>query len=886
MFASLRFRLAALFQRSQIHADLEEELGSHIQHRADDLERSGLTRSAAERRARIEFGGREKYRQEIHGALGTRFAEILAQDLRFSVRVLRKSPGFAVAAVLTMALAIGANAVVFSVMNAFLLRPLDVPEPQSLYSLQDGNRASGYMSYPNYLDLRDRNRSFDQLAAYGVLMLGFDSGKNPVSTWGLETSGNYFDALRLRPYLGRFFHASDEHGDNSAPYVVLFHSFWHVHFQDDPGVVGRVVRLNGHPFTVIGVAPPGFHGTLLFFNPDFFVPMVEHPLLAGQDLSGRGDKPIFEALGHLKPGVTEAQAEADLNSTGAYLQKTYPKEVGKMTFVLRRPNLYGDYLGRPVRAFLAGLMLLTGLILLAACANLGGLFAARAADRSREVALRLALGSSRRRILRGLFTEAILLSLAGGAVGLAGSAALLRAMSAWQPIPSFSIYLSVNPDAKVYAVSLLLAVLSGLLFGAVPVSQVLGTNPYDVVKAGAGAIPGRRINVREVLLVAQIAICAVLVTASLVAVRGLARSLHAHFGFETQNTLLAESDLSMSGYGGERVPAMQKRMIEAVAALPGVESVGLADGLPLSVNGGADVAVFTDRAADLQPANAADNAATYNVSPEYFHASGTALLSGRAFTWHDDPSSTRVAVVNERFAGKLFGSAAGALGGWFKLKDGTRVQVVGVAEDGKYSSLTEDPRAAMFFPILQSPATSTVLVARLLRGSEDGGQPMGKAIRDALRKLDAGLPVTIESREEPLESNLFGPRIATIALGVLGMMGAMLSITGVFGMAAYSVSKRLKELGIRVALGAQRKEVLRAALGRSFRVLAIGSGAGLLLGILASRVLAFLVYQATPRDPLVLGGVVLAMLLLGLAATWIPAHRALSINPSKLLRED
>jgi predicted permease len=887
---SLRFRVHAffnaLFGRAQAGAELEEELRSHIQHRADDLERGGLARAEAERRARIEFGGYAKYKEQSYEAAGGHFVETLWQDLRFSVRVLRKSPGFALAAVLTLALAIGANAVVFSVMDAFLLRPLDVPEPRSLYSLQDGDKASGYMSYPNYVDLRDRNRSFDQLAAYGVLLLGFDSGKDPVSSWGLETSGNYFDALRLRPYLGRFFHASDEHGDNSAPYVVLFHSFWHVHFQDDRGVVGRVVRLNGHPFTVIGVAPPGFHGTLLFFNPDFFVPMVEHPLLAGQDLSGRGDKPIFETLGHLRPGVTEAQAEGDLNSTGAYLEKTYPKDVAKMTFVLRRPNLYGDYLGRPVRAFMAGLMLLTGLILLAACANLGSLFAARAADRSREVALRLALGSSRRRILRGLFTEALLLSLAGGALGLAGSVALLRALSAWQPIPSFSIHLAVNPDAMVYAVSVLLAIVSGLLFGAVPVSQVLRTNPYEVVKAGAGAGAKRRINVREVLLVVQIAICALLVTSSLVAVRGLGRSLHAHFGFETENTLLAESDLSMSGYGGEHVAAMQKRMVEAVAALPGVESVGLADGLPLSVNGGADLPVFSDRTTDLRPANSAGNAASYDVSPEYFHASGTALLSGRTFTTRDDKSSARVAVVNEEFARKLFGSPAAALGGWFKLKDGARVQVVGIAEDGKYSSLTENPRAAMFLPILQSPSTSTVLVARLLRGSEGGSQPMGAAIREALRRLDAGLPVTIESRESPLESQLFGPRIATIALGVLGAMGAMLSITGIFGMAAFSVSRRLKELGIRMALGAQRGEVLQAALGRPLRLLAVGSAAGLALGILASRVLAFLVYQATPSDPLVLAGVALAMVLLGLAATWIPARRALSINPLKLLREE
>jgi hypothetical protein len=342
----------------------------------------------------------------------------------------------------------------------------------------------------------------------------------------------------------------------------------------------------------------------------------------------------------------------------------------------------------------------------------------------------------------------------------------------------------------------------------------------------------------------------------------------------------------MTGYSGDRVPAMQKRMLESVAALPGVESVGLADALPMSVNGGADSIIFADHTADLRPSNAAGRAMMYDVSPEYFHAAGTPLRFGRTFTWHDDKNSTRVAVVNQEFARKLFGSAASALGSWYKLKDGTRIQVVRVAEDGKYNSLTEDPQMAMFFPLLQSPSTSTVLVARSRPGSGNGAQLMGTAMRDRLREMDDGLPISIETRDTPLESSLFGPRIATIALGVLGIMGAMLSITGIFGMAAYSVSRRLKELGIRVALGAQRKEVLQAALGRAFRLLAVGSAAGLLLGLLATRVLAFIVYQATPRDPLVLGGVVLAMAILGLIATWIPAQRALSVNPMILLHED
>jgi predicted permease len=881
LFDSLRSLVSRLFQRSRTHREMDEELRSHIQHRADDLEGSGMGRAEAERRARIEFGGYERIKEESHEAIGGLFFGTLMQDVRFSVRGLRKSPGFAFAAILTLALAIGANAVVFSILNAFILRPLNVPHAESLFGLWRTQEKGMSESYPDYLDLRDRNHSFDGLVAYNIDLAGLDTGNNPSRSWIEEASGNYFDALGLQPYLGQFFHASDEHGPNSAPFIVLTYAFWHTHFQDDHGVVGRVVRVNKHPFTILGVAPPQFHGTLSFFNPDFFVPLVNQGQIGESDMNSRRERWVFMTMGHLKAGVTQAQAVADLNSIGAELEKAYPKEDGKVNFSLARPSLYGDYVGRPVREFLTGLLLLSGLILLAACANLGSLFAARAADRSREVALRLALGSSRRRILRGLFTEAILISLAGGAVGLAGSIVLLKQLSAWQPISRWPLQLSVNPDAKVYGVALLLALVSGFLFGAVPVRQVLRTNPYEAIKSGSSGRTSRRITARDILLIVQIAICAVLVTASMVAVRGLARSLHGDFGFDLHKTMLVDTALSMAAYSGDGVPPMQKRMMEAVAGIPGVESVGLADQVPLGDSQPESI-IFTDKTTDLTPSKASSTAIQYKISPEYFRAAGTALLSGRAFTWHDDKNSPRVAVVNRVFAQKIFGSVPSAIGGYFKLPDGTRTQVVGIAEDGKYASLTEDPLPVMFLSILQSPAISTWLVVR----SDRNSQQLGPAIKSTLYQLDPGLPVYIQTWYKQLDVALFGPRMATISLGVLGGMGAVLAITGIFGMAAYTVSKRMREFGIRIALGAQRKELLRAALNRSFRLLAFGSAAGLLLGLAAGKVLAFIVSQATPWDPVVVGGVVLTMALLGLVAGWIPARRALATDPSILLREE
>ena len=839
ILAYFRSLTAKFFHRSQVENEMEEELRLHLQCRADDLERSSLTRAEAERRARIEFGGHVRFQEECRDALGGNFIETLIQDVRLALRMLRKSPSFTFTAVLTLALAIGANAVVFGVLDALILRPLNVPQAQSLYGIERGSDKAVNQSYPDYLDMRDHNRSFDALAAYNVASVGLDTGNNPTGSWIMEVTGNYFDALGIQPYLGRFFHGADEHGSNSAPYIVLTYAYWHSHFQDDRGVVGRIVRLNKHPFTILGVAPPEFRGTLLFVFPDFWVPLVNQEQVEGSYvLNARGNRNILMVLGHLKAGVTPAQAVADLNSIGAYLEKSYPKDDGQMTFTLVRPGLTGDWLGGPLRAFLTGLMLLAGLILLAACANLGSLFAARAADRTREVALRLALGSSRSRILRALFTEAVLISLAGGAAGLWGSVALLHELSVWRPLPTVPMNVPVNPDANVYGVALLLSLASGFLFGAVPVRQVLHTDPYQVIKSGSRTTGGGRVTVRDLLLVTQIAICAVLVTSSMVAVRGLARSLDSNFGFEPRNATLVETALSMAGYSGDSVPAMQKRMIDALKTTPGVESVGSVDRPPLyyGANGSN---VFTDKTPDLRPSNATAEAMTYNVSPGYFQAAGTALLSGRTFTWHDNKNSLRVAVVNRKFARKLFGSVTKAMGGYYRMFDGTRIQVVGIVEDGKYAVLAEDPQPAMFLPMQQSPSSQTVLVIRSHRDL----QQLSAAIHSTMRDLDAGLPFTLKTWGQELDSALLGPRMATISLGVLGAMGAMLSITGIFGMAAYSVSKRLKELGIRVALGAQRPEVLQAALGRAVKLLGFGSGAGLLFGILASRVLASIVYR-------------------------------------------
>ena len=802
-------------------------------------------------------------------------------DLRLAFRQLGKSPGFVLTAIVTLALGIGANAVVFSVLNALVLRPLNVPQAENLYMVQRSVFPS--QSYPDHVDLRDRNRTFESMVTYNIIgQVGVDTGGNPSTAWPYLASGNYFDVLGIQPYLGRFFHAVDEKGFNSAPYVVLSYAYWQSHFHGDKGIVGRKLDVNKHPYTIIGVAPPAFRGTELFFAPAMWIPIVEQPTVeTSNQLKYRGDHSLF-VIGRLKPGVTPAAATADLNALGAWLAKTYPSDDDGLKFSLARPGLIGDMLGGPARAFMAGLMPLAGLILLAACANLGSLFSARAADRAKEVALRLALGSHRGLILRQLLTEAVLVSLAGGAAGLAGGVLILRGLSAWQPVPDVPINVPVNPDMRTYAVALLLALFSGLLFGIVPVGQVMRADPWQTIRTGMSSTAGmRRFVLRDLLLVTQIAICAVLVTSSLVAVRGLARSLHGSYGFVPQNVTLVMTDLHMAGYTDDSAPQMQRRMIDAATGIPGVTAVGYTDRVPLSL-GSSDSDVFLDTTTDYRPTNAAADAMNYKISPGYMQAAGTRLLAGRDLTLNDDDKAPTVALVNRQFAIKVFGSVDKALGGHFKFWGGSRTEVVGVVEDGKYRTLTEDQQPAMFFSFLQHKSTDTCLVVRSKRDLAE----LSPALTGALDGLDSSLPIAPKLWTAEMDSALFAARVATVALGVLGLLGAMLAVTGVFGMSSYSVSKRLRELGIRIALGARRQQVLRNALGRAFWLLAIGSIAGVALGVMATRVLSFIVYQATPKDPFVLGGVCATMLLLGLMAAWIPARRALAVNPLVLLRDE
>jgi predicted permease len=877
---SLLSRLTNLFRRSGLDREIDAELRAHIEMRVEDNLRAGMSPEAARRDALLRFGNASVMRERASVEDTSPLLAGIGRDIHYALRQLRHSPGFALTAILTLALGIGANVVVLSVLNALILKPLDLPHAKRLYTIARKEHGNDNQSYPDYLDYRARNATFTDIAAYRLTAVGLNAGGGAKVSWGYEVSGNYFDMLGVQPTLGRFFHASDEHGTNSAPYIVLSDELWRSRFHADPRVVGTTVDLNKHPFTVVGVAPRNFNGTELFLWPDFWLPMVNEQQVEDYEfLTKRGNHTLW-ILGLLKPRVTEQQATENLNIVAHQLAKQHPAEDDGLSARLVKPGLLGDVFADAARTFLFGILLLSFLVLLAACANLASIFAARAADRSRELAIRLAIGSSRWHILRQLLTEAVLVSFAGGIVGTAFATVLLRALTLWQPIAEFPIHVTVTADVRVYALALLLSIASGVLFGLLPARQVWGTDAARVIRGTAAPVLFRRFTLRDLLLSVQIALCTLLVTASLVALRGMQHSLHAPLGFQPQGATLASTDMKMAGYSNDAALRLQKRMVEESLATPGVIAAGTVNTTPLS-GSGSNTAIYRDGTTQFGASHAALGAKFFDISPGYLKAAETRLMAGRDFTWQDDAKSPKVAVVNQNFAHRLFVNAS-AIGQHFMAGKDERYEIVGIVEDGKYDSLTEDPSAAVFYPLGQGTNSRTTLVLRSQLPPADAA----KALNRILTGIDPALPISISSWPNSLGLVLFPARVAAASLGIMGLLAAMLAITGTFGMAAYTVSKRMRELGIRAALGAHRAQLMRSALGRPLVLLTSGSIVGLALGVLASRFLAQIVYHATPRDPLVLAGVIATMMLIGLVATWIPARHALAVDPARLLREE
>jgi predicted permease len=712
--------------------------------------------------------------------------------------------------------------------------------------------------------------------------MGLSAGAGAERVWGYLATGNYFDALGIQPALGRFFHAADDLRPGSSPLAVLSYASWQTRFQSDPQIVGKTIRINSLPYTVVGVAPRGFRGTELFYLPEIWVPMMMQAQIEASNpwLEERGTSNCW-VIGRLLPGVSRAAAEANLNALAAALGKEYPATDEGWKLSLAKPGLVGDTLRAPAAAFFAGLMILAGLVLFAACANLACLLSARAADRFREMAIRVSIGAGRLRIVRQLLTEAVLLALMGGACGCALAAVLLRLLSHWHAPLDFPMQLEVDPDGRVLLFTLAVSTLTGLLFGAAPARQAWRLNPNQSLKGMPSEHKLRRKwAVRDLLLAFQVALCCVLVTASFVSLRGLAQAVGTRPGFEAAGASALSFDLGLAHYNLADGRDFQRRALDEVSRLPGARAAAYGNSIPLSIDQSTTTA-FPEQASDRRAIKGIQ-AGYYQVSPGYFQALGTRLLAGRDFTWRDDRNVPRVAIVNEIFARKVVGTSQ-AVGRRFRLFSGTPIEIVGLVENGKYQTLTEQPRAAVFWPSAQSYNPTTVMIVR----SSMNEARMAGQMQQAIRRLDPRLPVyDVGSMTQMLGGAFLPARAATVALVVFGMLAVMLALTGIYGLTSYSVSRRLREIGIRIALGAGSGQVLRPVLGRIGLLLAGGMAAGLAAGAAASQLLANVVYQATSRDPLVLAAVAVTMSAIALAAALGPARRALSLDPLQALRQE
>src|SRR6266567_6530377 len=637
----------------------------------------------------------------------------LLLDVRYALRVLWKSPVFTLVALVTLMLGIGANVVVFGVVNAALLHPLDVSDPQDLYQLRIGSWTSGKAlttSYPAFGDIQQRNTTFSDIAGFnGFCQARLHWGDAVRSVSGYAVTGNYFDLLGVQPQVGRLIQAEDEHGLNSAPYIVLSDSLWRSAFNADPGVVGTTVRLYKDPFTVIGVAPARFHGTERFDWPDYYIPIVNY--FDSDYLQNRTGRPLT-VLSRLKRGVTPHQATENLSAISTGLAKEYPQTDTGLPLRLVRPGLGGDT-GDVIRGFLYSVAGLALLVLGEACSNLASLFAARAADRSQELALRVALGASRWRVMRQLLTEAMVLSILGGAAGLAIAGLLLGLLNQWHSHG----HLAVSVDARVYLAALILTVLSALLFGMIPARHVSQSSPLQAMKSGqVDSTRLRRFTLRDLLLGAQIAICMLLVTASLVAVRAMVRMLHTPLGFQPQGAMLADIDFSEMEQRGEALLEKQKAMLEAVQRIPGVTAAGAVNRVPFT-GGLRGVPIFPPGTTDFNLNNSVLAPYVFTISPGYLEAADTKLLSGRDVSWHDTKTTPYVAIVNQTFARKMWGETP-AIGQRFILMDHL-TEVVGLTEDGKYYEIMEPQQPVVFLPLLQTENGVAVFVVRTTRAQNE-----------------------------------------------------------------------------------------------------------------------------------------------------------------------
>ena len=810
----------------------------------------------------------------------------LLQDLRFGLRMLAKNPGFTAVAILSLALGIGGNATVFSWMQAVLLHPLSgVRDSGRLLAVEtvmpDGTYHTS--SYPDYKDYRDRNHVFSGLIGCELVAVDMklENEDHPQRNWGLIVTENYFDVLGVAAARGAVFHSNQARGEDSDPYIVISDALWRRRFGSDPNVAGKTVQLNQHLFTVIGVAPKGFMGTIVGIAASYWVPMMMQPeVLPGESLTYRAPG-FIHMLGKLKPGASLGQARAEMTTLAGRLERQYPT-TNHNTGVYACP-LWGAHYGLqsfllPVLEFLMGVAVL---VLLIACANVANLLLSRATVREKEIAIRSAVGASRARLIRQLLAESLLMALLGGAVGVFLAMQASSFLMLFLPPAHLPIGLSLGVNGRVLGFVLILSAFTAVIFGLAPALQTSLPQVNECLKEGGRTSSAgvSRHRLRNLLVIAETALALILLVGAGLLARSLRSSEAASPGFNVDHVLLTAMDLRGIGYSDDQSAAFYGRLLDRIKTLPGVEAASLERWVPLWFTGQGNTRPTIE---GYTPKPHEDIYIDYNVvGPGYFSTMQIPVISGREFSDRDGPGAPLVCLINQTMA-KRFWPGENPIG--HRLNSWDRWwTIAGVVKDVKYHSMNEQREAFLYFPFLQDTGTDANILVRTM------GNP------DTLLGAARGQAHVLEPQATILESanlrylfnvSLFTYRTAATLAAVLGLMGLLLASSGLYGVMSYSVSQRTHEMGIRMALGAERGDVMRLVVGQGFRLVIIGVGIGIAGAIALTRLMSSLLYGVKPTDPATFVAVSLILLAAALLASYIPARRATKVDPMVALRNE
>ena len=814
----------------------------------------------------------------------------MLNDFRYALRTLRQNPGFALVAILSLALGIGANSAIFSFADALLLRPLPVPQPSRVVSVVSHRRAEGFggLSYKDYIDFRSKSRSFEGLAAFQLIRVGFAAGKDalPQTKAGFLTSGNAFRALHVEPELGRSFRPEEDQVPGRDAVAVISHDLWQSEFASSQDVIGKTIFLNGISFTVIGVAPEAFTGVDQFFHPALFVPLTMSPRLAPtpeQSILERRDDRGLTVKARLKLGVGVAQANAEAEVIAKQLEQAYPDTNRKCSAAVRTEfQVRVDQ--SPYDAMLVGFILaLVGVVLLIACANVANLLLSRARARSREIAVRLAIGAGRARLVRQLLTESLVIALLGGTLGLVLAQAGVETFSHFKIPSDIPLSIDAKLDLRVTLYALFASIASAILFGLAPALQATRTDLVPALKSGVeGASKRRRLLGRNALVIAQVAGSLLLLVCATQLFRATSFLLSSPPGFRTDHILMASFDPTLVRYTPAQTQIFYRRLEEQTRALPGVKSAALARLPPLS-NYPIMKSVVPE-GFQLPPGHETVTVPANIVSEGYFQTVNVPVLQGRDFKVTDNADAPHVAIASQHFARKFYPNQD-PVGKRFRLdgRDGPPVEIVGLARQSQYYFLGEPPQDVLYLPLAQNPQTQMTLLA------QSHGDPAALAgpIRDLVRSLDPDQPVYgVRTMEEYFDQRARKfLNWLTEAIGAMGLLGLALALVGLYGLMSYSVSRRMREIGIRMAIGADRVNVVRMVLKQGLLLAGIGVGIGILLSALFSRALtAGLGLPSFNLTTLAL--VSIALLGVALLGAYVPARRASMVDPMSVLRQD